>query len=88
MFRHCWVIFRENFSLPLHLGCALQLSENVLLTVYCVAFGGVNSPRSGPGPDLGDTDMEHIKLTLIFSTYFKTKFIGINIHKNLVCEFI
>jgi hypothetical protein len=24
------------------------LSENVLLTVYCVVFGGVNSLRSGP----------------------------------------
>jgi hypothetical protein len=45
MFWPCWVIFRENFSLPLHYGCALQLSENVLLTVYCVVFGGVNSPR-------------------------------------------
>jgi hypothetical protein len=47
MFRPCWVIFRENFSLQLHWGCTLQLSENVLLTVYCVVFGGVNSPRSG-----------------------------------------
>jgi hypothetical protein len=28
----------------------LQLSENVLLTVYCVVFGGVNSLWSGPGP--------------------------------------
>jgi hypothetical protein len=34
MFRPCWVIFRENFLLPLHQGGTLQLSENVLLTVY------------------------------------------------------
>jgi hypothetical protein len=46
MFRPCWVIFRENFSL--HWSCTLQLSENVLLTVYCVGFGGVSSPRAGP----------------------------------------
>jgi hypothetical protein len=26
----------------------LQLSENVLLTVYCIVFGGVNSLRSRP----------------------------------------
>jgi hypothetical protein len=30
------------------LDCTLYLSENVLLTVYCVVFGGVNSLRSGP----------------------------------------
>jgi hypothetical protein len=28
-------------------GCTLQLSENVLLTVYCVVSGGVNCLRSG-----------------------------------------
>jgi hypothetical protein len=43
MFRPCWVIFREKLALPLHWGCTLQLSENVLLTMYCVVFGGVNS---------------------------------------------
>jgi hypothetical protein len=43
MFRPCWVIFRKNFLLSLHWGCTLQLSENVLLTVYCAVFGGVNS---------------------------------------------
>jgi hypothetical protein len=48
MFRPCWVIFRENFFVIVTLGCALYLSENVLLTVYCVVFGGVNSPRSRP----------------------------------------
>jgi hypothetical protein len=31
-------------SSPSHYGCTLQLSENVLLTVYCVVFGGVNPP--------------------------------------------
>jgi hypothetical protein len=46
MFRPYWVIFRENFLLSLHWRCTLQLSENVLLTVYCVVFGGVNSLRS------------------------------------------
>jgi hypothetical protein len=52
MFRPCWVIFRENTLLPLHWGCTLQLSENVLLAVWCVVFRGVNSPRSRPaGPD-------------------------------------
>jgi hypothetical protein len=50
MFRPCWVIFTENFSLPLYRGCTLQLSENVLLTVYCVVFGGVNSLPCRPGP--------------------------------------
>jgi hypothetical protein len=49
MFRPCWAIFRENFPLPLHWGCTLQLSENVLLTVYCIVFGDENPPRSGPG---------------------------------------
>jgi hypothetical protein len=41
-----------EFSLPLHWGCTLQLSENVLLTVYCVVFGGVNSAVRAckPGP--------------------------------------
>jgi hypothetical protein len=38
----------ENFLLLLHEGCTLYLSENVLLTVYCVVFGGVNSLRSRP----------------------------------------
>jgi hypothetical protein len=28
------------------LGLHFHLSENVLLTVYCVVFGGVKSPRS------------------------------------------
>jgi hypothetical protein len=38
VFRHCWVIFREKFLLSLHYGCTLQLSENVLLTAYCIVF--------------------------------------------------
>jgi hypothetical protein len=46
MFRPCWVIFRDYFSLLLYYGCTLQLSENVLLTEYCVVFGGVTPPRS------------------------------------------
>jgi hypothetical protein len=32
-----------NFLLSLHWGCTLYLSENVLLTVCCLVFGGVNS---------------------------------------------
>jgi hypothetical protein len=43
-----------TFLLSLHLGCTSQLRENVLLIVYCVVFGGVNSLRSWhrpvPGP--------------------------------------
>jgi hypothetical protein len=30
------------------LGCTLYLSENVLFSVHCVVFGGVNSSRSRP----------------------------------------
>jgi hypothetical protein len=41
MFRHFWIIFREKLSAVVTLGCTIQLSENVLLTVYCAAFGGV-----------------------------------------------
>jgi hypothetical protein len=33
MFRPRWVIFREKFSVVVTLGCTIQLSENVLLTV-------------------------------------------------------
>jgi glycerol-3-phosphate acyltransferase PlsY len=33
MFRPCWVIFREKPSVAVTLGCTIQLSENVLLTV-------------------------------------------------------
>jgi hypothetical protein len=43
MFRPCWVIFREILSVVVTLGCTIQLSENVLLTVHCAAYGGVNS---------------------------------------------
>jgi hypothetical protein len=43
MFRPCWVIFREKPSVVVALGCSVQLSENVLLTVYCAVYGGVNS---------------------------------------------
>jgi hypothetical protein len=43
MFRPCWVIFREKFSVVVILGCTIQLSENVLLTVQCAVYGGVNS---------------------------------------------
>jgi hypothetical protein len=35
MFRPCWVIFREKLSVVVTLGCTIQLSENVLLTVHC-----------------------------------------------------
>jgi hypothetical protein len=45
MFRPCWVIFRENFFVIITLRLHLAVSENVLLTVYCVVFGGVNSLR-------------------------------------------
>jgi hypothetical protein len=37
MFRPCWVIFREKLSVVVTLGCTIQLSENVLLTVHCAA---------------------------------------------------
>jgi hypothetical protein len=43
MFRPCWVIFREKLSIVVTLGCTIQLNENVLLTVHCAAYGGVNS---------------------------------------------
>jgi hypothetical protein len=39
MFRPCWVIFREKPSVVVTLGCTIQLSENVLLTVHCAAVG-------------------------------------------------
>jgi hypothetical protein len=42
MFRPCWVIFREKLSAVVTLGCNIQLGENVLLTVHCAVFGGVN----------------------------------------------
>jgi hypothetical protein len=48
MFRPCWVIFRENLFVIVTPRLHLKLSENMLLTVYCVVFGGVNSLRSGP----------------------------------------
>jgi hypothetical protein len=48
MFRPCRAIFRENFLLLLHYGCTLQLSENVLLTVNYIVFGGVNPLWSRP----------------------------------------
>jgi hypothetical protein len=44
MFRPCWVIFREKLSVVVITGSTIQLSENMLLTVYCVVFGGVNQP--------------------------------------------
>jgi hypothetical protein len=43
MFRPCWVIFREKPFVFVTLGCTTQLSENVLLTVHCAVYGGVNS---------------------------------------------
>jgi hypothetical protein len=42
MFRPCWVIFREKPSVVVTLGCTIQLGENVLLTVHCAVYGGVN----------------------------------------------
>jgi hypothetical protein len=42
MFRHCWVIFREKLSVVVTVGCTIQLSENVLLTVHCAAYGGLS----------------------------------------------
>jgi hypothetical protein len=47
MFPPCWVIFRKNFLLPLHWGCTLQLSENVLLTVYWRRELSVVRPERG-----------------------------------------
>jgi hypothetical protein len=49
MFRPCWVVFREHFSLPLHSGCTLQLSQNVLLTVYLVVKSTKESRPNTPG---------------------------------------
>jgi hypothetical protein len=43
MFRPCWVIFGEKLSVVVTLGCTIQLRENMLLTVHCTAYGGVNS---------------------------------------------
>jgi hypothetical protein len=43
MFRPCWVIFREKLSVVVTLGCTIQLSEDVLLTVHWAVYGGVNS---------------------------------------------
>jgi hypothetical protein len=43
MFRPSWVIFREKLSVVVTLGCTIQLSENVQLTVHCAVYGGVNS---------------------------------------------
>jgi exonuclease I len=33
----------EKLSVVFTLGCTIQLSGNVLLTVHCAAYGGVNS---------------------------------------------
>jgi hypothetical protein len=41
MFRPCRAIFREKPSFVVTLGCTIQLSENVLLTVHCAVYGGV-----------------------------------------------
>jgi hypothetical protein len=41
MFRPCWVIFREKLSVVVTLGCTIQLTENVLLTVHCAVHVGV-----------------------------------------------
>jgi hypothetical protein len=43
MFRPCWVIFREKLSVVVTLGRTIQLSENVLLTVHCATFGGLQA---------------------------------------------
>jgi hypothetical protein len=43
MFRPCWVIFREKLYFVVTLGCNIELSENVLSTVHCAGYGGVNS---------------------------------------------
>jgi hypothetical protein len=43
MFRPCWVIFREKPFVVVTLCCIIQFSENVLLTVHCAVYGGVNS---------------------------------------------
>jgi hypothetical protein len=43
MFRPCWVILREKLSVVVTVGCTIQLSENVLLTVHCAAYGDVNA---------------------------------------------
>jgi hypothetical protein len=42
MFRPCWVIFREKLYVVVTLCCTIHLSENVLLTVHCATYGGVN----------------------------------------------
>jgi hypothetical protein len=43
MFRPCCVIFREKPSVVVTLCCSIQFSKNVLLTVHCAIYGGVNS---------------------------------------------
>jgi hypothetical protein len=48
MFRPCWVIFREKPFVVVTLCCTIQFSENVLLTVHCAVYGGVNSFVVGP----------------------------------------
>jgi hypothetical protein len=48
MFRPYWVIFSEKLSAVVTLGCTIQLSENVLLTVHCAVYGGVNSYKPRP----------------------------------------
>jgi hypothetical protein len=46
-----------ELSVTVTLVCTLQLNENVLLTVYCVVFGGVNSQA-------GTTDSSRLQYTV------------------------
>jgi hypothetical protein len=47
MFRPCWVVFRENFFVIVALRLHLIVELECAVDLYCVVFGGVNSPQSG-----------------------------------------
>jgi hypothetical protein len=60
MFRPCWAIFREKLSVVVTLGCTIQLSENVLLTVNCAVYGGVNNDNRKFLPEDGPAGSKHV----------------------------
>jgi hypothetical protein len=60
MFRPCWFIFREKLSVLVTLGCTIQLSENVLLTVHCAGYGGLNCIVQ---PSVTTTESFSLKMT-------------------------
>jgi hypothetical protein len=75
MFRSCWVIFREKFSVVVTLGCTIQLSENVLLTF---------SPNCIVQPSVTTTENFSLKMTQQDRNMYEC----VTIDEKTVCAFV